>query len=1006
MRLTRLRRTILSLLGVFLAYGLYAVCVVPFVEPHPSENLVAEESPTDASSTAADPYVRELTPLFPEGSWELNHPKVLRSNQATILLQEFDQLDDGRLHVRPCTIVLYESKRKSDEAGPTIMQAPQGAILAFDEPLDLASGKFGKPVSGKLVGGIRIVRVGSKATEDLELVTSNVEISGKQIWTPDQVSFRIGNATGSGNGLLITRAESTAKKDVSSKLIEDLGTIEMQHVQQLSFVMEQDDLFDSFSANDTPTTSRGIPVKIEVGCQGPMIFDLIRMKATLEDQVTIARQEQGQRPDTLYASNLSMYFSRRKIAAKDDKTANESKPTLEMTRLVAEGKPLIIDAKSKHAFLEGKRLEYDFVSRTLKLFGSNPFASSKATAAPTSQVRLKSPKYQVASAAIEFHNNEDRRKWELHAEGAGSFVGSLDGRSEVNASWSQQLSLVPRQSHQVLQLKGDAQVRTAEAGTIAADVIELWLRQVSKHTSTRLDGTPVIETTAIPIKLATQSTPGQSIKIESAYVSGALEGMEIFFQPNPHPAPAGRGFRQSLQPSTTTSPQSAGGTQTKLMNTRYTVKGGALSAWVDPDTRELHRMIVKGHSRILEQATAGQRPFQLEGSMIDLAFVGGVPVAHLTGSPANIGSPELDVTGDRIEFDGTRNVIHIPGPGSLTIQTTREFLGELNPQSTAVNNVQQGSSRAVSRPTVLQPIHVAWQQGLHFDGQVVGISGGVKANGEDLSFLTEDLKLTLAEVIDLSDLNVGKVRPKLKFVNARGSVSAAVKSRDDRGTPKSFQQVSAQDLNVDFTSGDVVANGPGRISFTSPDKLFPSIRPVPKATEMNAASAELSLLSVAFQTQLQGNMERHEVHLHENVRMWMGPSGDWHASVDPTERPMLRKDDVWMSCNELFVIESPSAAPTLERKPIELLARGEAYVEGQLYAAKGHQIKYAQEKDMLTLEGDANRPAQLWQRNSPNEKGTSQGRVRRIRFSPKSKKLVLDGYLRFDISATNKSNAK
>ena len=102
-------------------------------------------------------------------------------------------------------------------------------------------------------------------------------------------------------------------------------------------------------------------------------------------------------------------------------------------------------------------------------------------------------------------------------------------------------------------------------------------------------------------------------------------------------------------------------------------------------------------------------------------------------------------------------------------------------------------------------------------------------------------------------------------------------------------------------------------------------------------------------------------------------------------------------------MESPSAAAnTGLRKPFELLAQGETYIESQRYAAKGHQIKYAEEKDMLTFEGNPQRPAQLWQRSAVGGPVSQSGKARRIRYWPKSGQLEVDGGLGLDLSAAPK----
>ena len=216
------------------------------------------------------------------------------------------------------------------------------------------------------------------------------------------------------------------------------------------------------------------------------------------------------------------------------------------------------------------------------------------------------------------------------------------------------------------------------------------------------------------------------------------------------------------------------------------------------------------------------------------------------------------------------------------------------------------------------------------------LPGAFERPGEDLSFSSSNVQITLAERIDFAQLSFRDVQPTLRHVAAWGGVSFSVQSRDDQNRPKSYQQMTAPNLDIDFVSGDLSAEGPGRLSFTSADQLMPSI-----GTQTNPIDSEssntLTHLAIAFQTRLQGNMHRRDLHLFDNIRMWKGPVPSWTDSVDPTERVALRKDDVWMSCYELFVLESPTAAPTLQRKPIELFSTWRGLRRGTIICGEGQR---------------------------------------------------------------------
>ncbi len=1015
-RFAQIRHAFYSLIVLGAMFGAYSLCVVPIVEPRGFNEDIASTTETQLAdaSRSTDRFVRELSPLFPEGSWELNQPKVLHTEQATILLQDFEQLQDGSLHVKPCTLVFFGDEPERDGAGPTIMQAPNGAILAFDEPLDISSGNFGKPIAGRLVGSIRIFRAGGENADDLELVTSNVEISNRRVWTRDQVSFRLGNTYGSGSELQITRSESDKEDETedSRKLIDDLGAIELQRLDRLSFRVEQNDLFESLarpstlteipSANNAVTNSAPTtPSQVEVRSDGPMHFDLKLMIATIEDNVTISRHENSQKPDTLRASRLSMHFARNKKTKQNaNPPGTKKEPSIELARLIADGNPLIIDAKSKNAYVESKHLEYDFATRLIALRGGLIDGEGVIPGQPNQQksmqVRLRGPTYQITAPSIQFENNADSSQWSMLATGAGQFIGSPDGRDQMQATWSRELQMTPGQGRQILRINGNASVQAPGVGSIGASAIELWLREESKQVATHLDGAPVFEKKPVPERLMTESLDGQKTQITSQQFRGTLEKMEIRFETDPHPVRNNLATRQQTPSQTKARP-----TQVPLVKAKptYHIEGGELTAWVDPKTQDVRRMIVRGQSRIIEDSPS-ERPFELQGTAIDLTLVAGVPVATVSGTPAVIRSLELDVVGNTIEFDGSRNDIRIPGGGTLKVQATSDLWGQ---QPTA-------EPSRIGQPKKTTPIDIEWQRGLHFDGEVVNVSGDVRATGEDLQFSANEVAITLDRIIDLSNLNANKVRPELKFLSARGRVDAAISSRNEQGVIESFQRVAARDLDVDFTTGNVEASGPGRLSFTSEEQMLPAIGEQPLATNTprlaEGSARELSHLSIAFSTKIKGNMQRREAQLFDNIRMWFGPVANWQDVADPQQRGQLREKDVWMSCSELFVLESPTAPPNLKRKPIELLARGDAYVEGQLYAAKGHQIKYAEEKGMLTFEGDSRLPAELWQRKSVGEQATSSGRVRRIRYWPRTEQFELDGLIGIDVSAAPTSDVK
>ena len=158
----RLGRTLRVFLVILAAAGFYRLAVVPLVEPR-IRDLAAgiEMTPEEAAAirARADRRLAALGDIFPAGAWERDDPIVLESRQMRLLFKDYQSLPDGRVNLVPCTLVVLPDRGRSPDgsAGRTIvMRAPQGAVLEFDEPLDLRQGRLARLVAGSLRGQVTI----------------------------------------------------------------------------------------------------------------------------------------------------------------------------------------------------------------------------------------------------------------------------------------------------------------------------------------------------------------------------------------------------------------------------------------------------------------------------------------------------------------------------------------------------------------------------------------------------------------------------------------------------------------------------------------------------------------------------------------------------------------------------------------------------------------------------------------------------------------------------------
>ena len=207
----RLGRTLRVFLVVLAAAGFYRLTVVPIVEPRVRDPAADHEmTPEEAAAirARADQRLAALGDIFPPGSWERDNPIMLESRQMRLLFREYHSMPDGRVNLVPCTLVVLPDRNRAAGDGSSgrtlVLRAPQGAVLEFDEPLDLRQGRLGKLVGGSLRGQVTIrgTPTSARAEDDIEIVTRDLELHDLEVRTGDMVQFRHGRSSGSGRGLV------------------------------------------------------------------------------------------------------------------------------------------------------------------------------------------------------------------------------------------------------------------------------------------------------------------------------------------------------------------------------------------------------------------------------------------------------------------------------------------------------------------------------------------------------------------------------------------------------------------------------------------------------------------------------------------------------------------------------------------------------------------------------------------------------------------------------------
>jgi hypothetical protein len=998
----RLVRTGLSFAIAAIAYAIYALIAVPLIEPSVKARG-PDEMPADAGERAKarlHQYDDLFDELFPPNAWERQGPKVLESDQAMLLLDEHRPLGENRLKLEPCTMILFPQPRERvgsrPQGNPIVLRAQEGAELTFDGPLDFSQGKIGRLLGGFLKGEVVIFRRESRpgANDDIQVVTSNVQMDEQQVHTPHEVQFRFGRSYGSGRDLIISLLPAQDKSSKHGPAIGGIKSLELVHVDKVHLHLAGRGLLPGLeqaqkAPDDTVTLHTGeiSPAQaatfaaanqfgppdppIEITCNGPFSFDAVDHVARFEEQVDVIRLNPEGPSDQLNCERLEIHFAERPaVGDEPDNSANSgaaaannrprpapppdgSFPALAPRQIIASGHPVMVRSPSNEAWAQGDALSYDIVTRELRLHGEQPVVLRNATS-------------HVQAPAILYQPLPDSQLGRVWASGPGSFRGKLspDKPGTLQATWRKELQLRPHEGQHVLSLYGAASVEFTETGAIASDEIHVWMKEVENSAG----GPPV--SPQQPLGGSKQIQPQKmkaigNVTIDSPRLAGRTGQLEIRIrtpvkrQPaanRPGTAPGTPAARSSPPPNAVDSSNSgplgiAGFTQGG--DQRFDVTCDLLRVGLVRNGEKVFVDYVTAEKdvRLIETQTAkpGELPLELTGDHVQIvgATAPRTTEATVRGAPARVLGRGLSTKGGTIRLHRGQNRLRIDGPGEMQLPIDRDLDGNL-----------------LAQP---QELNITWQDGMDFDGNTVRYNGAVAAATEFQRASAQTMEVDLAEPFDFAQ---PQPRQEIDIRQIRLDGQVSLENRTvEQGRPKSIDHLHVRNLKVDRHTGDIFADGPGW--FTSVQRGKPLLTESPGATARNPAATDhtagppdddqLNYVRTDFIRAITGNLHRKELRFDEQVRMVYGPVDDWQETIDPDSPEPLGEHDVLLNCDTLRLVqigELPNG-----KQPVEVTAEGNSMVESRQFWARSHRITYVEAKELLVLEGDGRSDAQLWRQD-------------------------------------------
>ena len=976
-----------SLAIVLVAYWTYALVAVPLIEPPAKEHTSSAPNKDEVKGgrLLAANQVNELREFFAPNAWELGSPKILASDRVKLLMQDYKNLDDRRVQITPCTIVFLPgeqsgSREKRDERA-IILQAPEGAILEFDEAFDLRQMKVGRLLGGRLTGPVKIRSHGgsSGAGDELSIVTRDVELSEYHVWTTNAVDFQLGPHHGRGRQMRIKLlpGDETSQAGEHGPNIAGVEMLQVHNVERLHLELKEDNAQSPGNPAPAAGTLAAMQQRpVEITCDGRFQFDVLRKIATFKKNVNVLRINRDGPADQINCEQLSIFFTERdKRGSKRSRRPRPAALELQPTRIEARGNPVVVNAPSEEFHARGQLLQYDLQAERIILDGDR-------------EVTLRRGKSEIHARRLDYQSGGDGRLGQILAEGPGWLRGLSDDRPDepLEARWGTLLQVRPHEQNQVISLSGSAELQFHGIGRLSASEIHFWLFESAAETP---DGRPQLQ----PDRMLARN----DVRVRSEQLTGAVEQLEVWFQQAGATATGGQPNAAAPPPtggsawrptSTGKNALSATGNAAKKPQQHFDVSGRLLRARVllqEDRQAELSELTIEDDVRFVETQTAraGERPVLVSG---DRLHVTGAATPHaavtVTGGPARFEGRGLGLSGSNINLNRGTNRLWIDGAGRMELPLDRDLEG-----------------RPLRHP---ESLHVEWKHAMEFDGRTAQFEESVTAATTHQYLRTELLEVQMQRPIRFAESKLDD-NSKVEQIACRGGVF--MQNRAFEGElPVSLERMQVADLTIRLIDGAVTAAGPGWLNSVwrgSGNPLDLDLGTRPGGGDRSTRSPgrhrvarpatggeqdKLVGLHVRFRGSIKGNLHRRQMTFRDQVETIYAPVDSWQAKLDPRAPDAPGPDGVTLNCDQLSVVEMTTPAGPSR----ELEAVGNTVVEGETFTARAARLTYAEAKGMLVLEGDGRADAKLFRQQQVGG-STSEAAAQKIYYWPKTKRLKIEG---------------
>ncbi len=946
--------TAATLCGVFALYSEFMRPLIPAAPPQPQP--VATVIENEATRPVENVRIAE-TYLAAQQPWTTEARYLLRSAQGAFLYTNDWQPEgkEGRIRLSPFAMA-WISINKETGLEEAVTVVSESASLKFSGTFDLMSADAGRVIGAALEGRTRVTGPNGLMFDGRNFHFSE---SSSSLWSEQPVTFTYAGNKGNANRFQADLIPQSGPPDRDRPHIFGVRTVRLIQNVQMDLQLKQ--------KND--------PIALKLRCSGNFEYNIPQQTAKYEDKVVASRETAKEEFDWIECDRLTVLFGdpETDTAALDVPIAaaggspeyQKLNRTWKFRRLQAERfTPTTITTAGKkvpsfqlHSMQNKLRasfrqLIYDGEQQLLLLRDDDGVKVVQA------QTQMQAPEIMVQLA-----EGQKLAGALCRGEGWINFRDSKTNTVLYAADWKQHLRHVANAAEGIdlIELADTASFRQPnENSALGAELIRVWTTPLSLA-GNLVTGDATPKPTAekekkkkLDVQLRRLEAT-QDVVLVSPQLEGRCQKLEAVLdttvtpresKPGTSPLGAPKPKRhtdenkneseKSDEPAEFPIVAAADQIRLRLVPTTFNQPEVA-EVWID------------GQVTMSQQHGGGRAPLAIKGDHVHLQNNGGnEQIADITGTPATVRENGLFLEAGTIHLDRADNQMGVEGKGLLQLPVKNDLDGKPLPAA--------------------QPLEVTWKNRMAFDGRTADFRGSARAEFGERRIQCERMEVILTERLSFTERaprskKGADPQTQLAAVHCYDDVKFHDYTRDGTNLV-GIQQADVWEMHIDRVSGEMTAQGPGRMQMWQRGQGHRAQIAAPQAVRANAPThvdaTEWEYTFVKFDGRMEGNLHRRHSTFRDRCEIIHGPV---KHPQDILNRDNLPKAGGLLKCQVLEVMQAAGVAD--ERGKIQLLGKGDADLEGYGFVAKADQIAYDEAKKSYTLRGVGKNLARVWHQETP-----------------------------------------